>query len=142
MTKDDMKIWKHATKDVTPLGDCPKTDPLQTPVIEINRVQSSTKLPNSNKKYQAKIDLHGMTQNEAHAQLSKMLLIYKMKKYRCILVITGKGGHYGQEAGILKRMVPLWMEAQQFESIVNRTEPAEPKDGGEGGLYIFLRRTP
>lgn len=87
----------------------------------------------------ARLDLHGMTQREAHGELLVFLESAARNGRRCILVITGKGpGSPAQ--GILKRAVPRWIASSPVASQVLATATAQPKHGGDGALYVLLRR--
>jgi len=92
----------------------------------------------------ARVDLHGMTQSEAHHVLARFLRSAQRDGARMVLVITGKGLRPGAdpfaERGVLKRQVPLWLEGVDLRSLVVGFEPAAIAHGGEGALYVRLRR--
>jgi DNA-nicking Smr family endonuclease len=85
----------------------------------------------------ARIDLHGLTQSEAHAALSRFLRAAQRKEAKVVLVITGKGG---REHGVLRRAVPLWLRLPEFRDTVVGFETASPTHGGEGALYVRVRK--
>jgi DNA-nicking Smr family endonuclease len=95
----------------------------------------------------ARIDLHGMTQTEAHTALLRFLRRAQSDGVRIALVVTGKGtgkvsdgrGTSG-ERGVLKRQVPLWLSLAEFRSLVVGFEDAHVGHGGQGALYVRLRR--
>jgi DNA-nicking Smr family endonuclease len=89
----------------------------------------------------AKLDLHGMTQSEAHAELLRFLHRAQGRGVRIALVVTGKGSA-GQHAerGVLKRQVPLWLALPEFRRFVVGFEDAHIGHGGQGALYVRLRR--
>ncbi len=89
---------------------------------------------------EAEIDLHGSTQDEAHQALEGFLARSHAIGRRCVLVITGKGLRADGGEGVLRNAVPRWMnEAPNRERILAFTH-ATPRDGGEGALYVLLRR--
>jgi DNA-nicking Smr family endonuclease len=90
----------------------------------------------------ARIDLHGRTQSEAHAALLGFLRHAQAEGARFVLVITGKGGFSGpsSERGVLKRQVPHWLRQSEFRHFVLAAEDAHRAHGGEGALYIRIRR--
>jgi DNA-nicking Smr family endonuclease len=93
-----------------------------------------------------RIDLHGMTQSRAHAALLRFLQRAQADDARIVLVVTGKGaaradGHSGLERGVLKRQVPLWLALPEFRSLVVGFEDAHIGHGGQGALYVRLRRS-
>lgn len=85
------------------------------------------------------LDLHGLRQSEAQAQLTRFLTDGYHAGRRCVLVITGKGTRNG-EAGILRRMVPMWLEMPPLSPMILSHCPARQKDGGDGAFYVLLRR--
>jgi DNA-nicking Smr family endonuclease len=89
-----------------------------------------------------RIDLHGRSQGEAHATLLAFLHRAQSHGARIVLVITGKGaGEFGGSRGILKRQVPLWLNLPEFRTYVSGLEQAHVEHGGEGALYVRLRRS-
>lgn len=87
---------------------------------------------------EGRLDLHGMTQGEAFDRLFRFIKSSVLKKKRTVLVITGKGGL--QSEGVLKRMLPFWLENPELEKYVITVTQAAPKDGGSGAFYIRLRK--
>jgi len=98
---------------------------------------TETKLKKGKLELEGRIDLHGMTQNEAHAALGRFIRASVRQEKRTVLVITGKGRVGG---GTLRRAVPLWLEDPEFRKMVIASTPAQQKDGGDGALYVRLRR--
>jgi DNA-nicking Smr family endonuclease len=89
----------------------------------------------------ARIDLHGMTQSEAHAELSRFLRRAQADGARVALIVTGKGARGGfGERGVLKRQVPQWLALPEFRPFIVGFEDAHVSHGGEGALYVRLRR--
>lgn len=85
-----------------------------------------------------KLDLHGRTQTEAHGELDRFLTMASVSGLRCILVVTGKGGVDGR--GVLRQMVPRWLDEAGNRQKVLTFCPAQPRHGGDGALYVLLRR--
>jgi DNA-nicking Smr family endonuclease len=88
----------------------------------------------------ARLDLHGLTQPQAHSALLHFLRSAHARDARLVLVITGKGLRGGGERGVLRRHVPLWLGLPEFRSLVVGFEDAHITHGGEGALYVRLRR--
>jgi DNA-nicking Smr family endonuclease len=89
----------------------------------------------------ARIDLHGRTQSEAHGVLLAFLRRAQADGSRIVLVITGKGSRdQARERGVLRRQVPLWLGLPEFRAYVLGVEDAHVAHGGEGALYVRLRR--
>jgi DNA-nicking Smr family endonuclease len=90
-----------------------------------------------------RIDLHGMTQAQAHDALLHFLRRYQAEGAKFVLVITGKGsaGAVARgERGVLRRQVPLWLGLPEFRACVLGFDVAHVGHGGEGALYVRLRR--
>jgi DNA-nicking Smr family endonuclease len=92
----------------------------------------------------ARLDLHGLTQAAAHARLRRFLADCQADGAKLVLVITGKGRAgearpAGEERGVLKRMVPIWLGASELRPLVIGFETAGRGHGGEGALYVRIR---
>ncbi len=91
-----------------------------------------------------RIDLHGMAQAEAHGALAEFVFEAAATDKRCVLVITGKGRGSssvpGGLAGVLRRMVPRWLNQSPLRSMILGFQEAQPRHGGAGALYLLLRR--
>lgn len=101
------------------------------------------------------LDLHGRTREEAHRALRHFITARQAAGKRCVLVITGKGrtarpddlhdhGHrftMPERSGILHRLVPQWLSEPELALHVVAFHPAQPKHGGDGALYVYLRRS-
>ena len=86
----------------------------------------------------ARLDLHGLTQAQAHSELLRFLRSANARDARLVLVITGKGR--GGEIGVLRRQVPQWLGLPEFRALVIGFEDASIRHGGEGALYVRVRR--
>jgi DNA-nicking Smr family endonuclease len=109
---------------------------------------SARKIRSGRLEIEARVDLHGMRQDEAHAALRRFLLRSQSRGLRFVLVITGKGKTTGVdrpftdregERGILRRNVPRWLEEADLRSIVVSYTSAAIQRGGEGAIYVHLR---
>ena len=92
---------------------------------------------------EARLDLHGFTQRDAHAALLRFLHRAQADGVKIALVVTGKGSGKStsaHERGVLKRQVPLWLSLPEFRPLVVGFEDAHVGHGGEGALYVRLRR--
>lgn len=83
------------------------------------------------------IDLHGMTQAEAHMALHQFIAGSQQRGRRCVLVITGKGS---RSEGVLRSAVPHWLNLPANRSLVLAFAYATPAHGGAGALYVLLKR--
>ncbi|WP_448192124.1 Smr/MutS family protein [Azospirillum sp. sgz301742] len=86
-----------------------------------------------------RIDLHGMTQAQAHTALASFVHRAWHEGRRCVLVITGKGS-FSAEGGVLRRSVPRWLGDAPLRSMVLAVQSAQPRDGGDGALYVLIKR--
>ncbi|MEO0665344.1 MAG: Smr/MutS family protein, partial [Pseudomonadota bacterium] len=104
------------------------------------------KLTRGKLKPEARLDLHGLTVDRAHPALIRFILGSHAKGLRLVLVITGKGEGPGEpgpipyQRGILRRQVPHWLAQAPLGPLVLETAPAGRRHGGEGALYVYLRR--
>jgi DNA-nicking Smr family endonuclease len=115
--------------------------PAAPPLAPLGR-RMRQKLARGSESIDARLDLHGMTQADAHAALAHFLRRAQRNGARVVLVITGKGarGDAHAERGVLKRQVPLWLESAELRPLVLGSESAGVTHGGEGALYVRLRR--
>ncbi|WP_291847280.1 Smr/MutS family protein [Bradyrhizobium sp.] len=98
-------------------------------------------LARGRKPIDARFDLHGMTQTRAHRALFGFLRRAHEDGLTFVLIITGKGKvGTGSERGVLRRQVPQWLELPEFRSLVVGFEEAHVGHGGEGALYVRMRR--
>jgi len=96
---------------------------------------------------EARIDLHGMTQARAHPALTRFILSSQAHGRRLVLVITGKGRPGGSHGpmpvphGVLRHQVPRWLSMPPLNHAVLQISQAHIKHGGEGALYVYLRKS-
>ena len=140
-------------------GSAPPRQPARTvtvppapPPLSLDR-RKARKIGSGKVEIEWRIDLHGMPQAEAHAALRRFLMRAYADGRRWVLVITGKGaplrrgeddadliGARPEERGVLKRNVPRWLEEPELRAIVVGFTTAAIRHGGEGALYVQLRR--
>ena len=117
----------------------PKPEP--PPLAPIGRRERSH-LSRGRKEIDARLDLHGMTQTRAHRTLLSFLQRAHSDGLTFVLVITGKGKLGAEsERGVLRRQVPHWLSLPEFRSLVVGFEEAHIGHGGEGALYVRVRRS-
>jgi len=87
----------------------------------------------------ARIDLHGMGQDQARAALLAFLQRAQADGLRAALVITGKGT---SGDGVLRRRAPEWLAEHALRGVVAGVAHAHPRHGGAGALYVALKRRP
>lgn len=86
-----------------------------------------------------RIDLHGMTQSEAHDALIGFIRRSHSAGRRNVLVITGKG-QMPRGEGVLRLSVPRWLREAAIGRLVLSVHQAQPQHGGGGAYYVLLRR--
>ncbi len=95
---------------------------------------------------EARLDLHGMTLSEAHAELISFILTARASGLRLVLVITGKGkathdnGAIPQRIGALRHQLPHWLRLPPLAPVVQQLTEAHLRHGGSGAYYVYLRR--
>lgn len=113
------------------------TKPVAPPLEPLTRRMKS-RVAKGKHAIDARLDLHGFTQHEAHSVLLRFLRSAHDRDARLVLVITGKGR--GGEVGVLRRQVPQWLGLPEFRALVVGFEDASTAHGGEGALYVRVRR--
>ena len=158
---DDHRLWSMVTATVHPLTDrnSPKPARPQTldaaarvepkrPSAEPETFREAVDAIEPNRRHRiarereeigGRIDLHGLTQDRARVALERFVQGSWAEGYRAILVITGKGV---QGDGVLRRRVPEWLGAPHLAHIVAGISEAHRRHGGEGALYVALKRKP
>lgn len=96
---------------------------------------------------EGKLDLHGMNQGQARQALINFIVTARSSGKRCVLVVTGKGNTgrtsdnwLDSKPGVLKQKVPQWLCEAELNNLVLHAVPARQRHGGEGALYVYLRR--
>jgi DNA-nicking Smr family endonuclease len=169
LSDEERALWKGFARAVTPLrgeasGGEPGISCDQVPKTAMSRTVSrhepaKSKQPPSLGQFDrrlrqrvargqtaidARLDLHGMTQKQAHAALLHFLQQAQANDAKLALVVTGKGlggaAVGASERGVLRRQVPLWLSLPEFRRFIVSFERAHASHGGEGALYLRLRR--
>ena len=131
LSSEDKKNWEDYIKNPSDVFDKDKTNSI-----------------NTEKKSRFRFDLHGFTLDQANKQVREIILSCIEKKYKEILLITGKGKHStndkdiykSKDLGILKYSVPEFINSdQELSSLIVSIRDAKIKDGGEGAIIIKLK---
>jgi DNA-nicking Smr family endonuclease len=88
----------------------------------------------------ARLDLHGLAVADARAKLEGFLRATRARGERCVLVIHGKGAHSPQGLGVLRGEIAAWLSQAPPSEHVAAFSTAREADGGEGAVYVLLRR--
>jgi DNA-nicking Smr family endonuclease len=166
LSDDERVLWSTITRSIAPLKgrkraeDAAEIAPAETrstarpaaspaatpprrttppPLAPIDR-RTKQRLARGATEIGGRLDLHGLTQAEAHAALARFLHSAQARDVKVVLVITGKGGSDGEGRGVLKRQVPLWLEGPELRSLVIGYDDAGIGHGGAGALYVRVRR--
>lgn len=120
----------------------------QPPLVDLDR-KTRTRIARGRTPIDARLDLHGLRQHEAHDVLRSFIWRAHTNGHRTVLVITGKGTRvrdphpdappWAVGSGILRKAVPGWLSAPDLRAAVLGVEPANASHGGEGALYVRLR---
>jgi DNA-nicking Smr family endonuclease len=137
---DAAPVAKPARTAVSVAVAKPASRPSPPPLAPLGR-RMRQKLARGSEPIDARIDLHGMTQADAHAALAHFLRRAQHSGARVVLVITGKGAsNDSTERGVLRRQVPHWLESAALRPLVVGFESAGIGHGGAGALYVRVRR--
>lgn len=100
--------------------------------------RSAERMKRGEMEIDGRLDLHGMTQDTAHAALIGFIARAYDGGRRCLLVITGKG--YREGTGVLRANVPRWLNQSPCRERILGFSTARPQHGGEGALYVLIKR--
>ena len=138
-----------AASDPQPARRAPAVAEKPPPLAPLDR-RSKQRIASDRTPIDARLDLHGFTQKDAHAALLRFLKGAQAVGAKVVLVVTGKGtarkpaarGDYSDpvEPGVLRRQVPVWLSLPEFRPFVVSVEDAHIAHGGHGALYVRLRR--
>jgi DNA-nicking Smr family endonuclease len=168
LTEEEVALWRQVTRTVIPRAG----GRIEEPTVESAPILAPINLPPPNAASRPKnkalppptvldarlrrrlargrgsiddvLDLHGLTQHEAHDALIAFLIRNQAVGSKLVLIVTGKGGASGPRCdageGVLRRSAPLWLHAPALRALVVSFEEASPKHGGSGALYVRIRR--
>lgn len=173
LARHELELWELVTRHVKPMRAGPTPAPLApigsdpvkaspvpappasqpapakahvSPLKPLVRLETSVvrRLSRGKGSPEAKIDLHGMRQAEAHAALRSFIHRAHSDGVRLVLVVTGKGQRdpavmHADERGVLRRSLPHWLASPDLRSLVLGFEEAARRHGGEGAFYVQLR---
>lgn len=168
LSDDERVLWSTITRSIAPLKGRKRTEvavapaPVETkakprpaappaaaiatpqragppPLAPLDR-RTRQRLARGTTEIGGRLDLHGLTQAEAHGALARFLHAAQARDVKVVLVITGKGGAEGEGRGVLRRQVPLWLEGADLRSLVVGYDNAGAGHGGAGALYVRVRR--
>ena len=151
-TSDERKLFEQNFREALPLQAAPakRSAKIKVATTGPSGVNGATqdKLRRGLMEPAARIDLHGMTQAAAHRTLFTWLAAAHSRGYRLVLVVTGKGNPKNDENapwmmsahGVLKHMVPRWLNEPELAALIASVQPAHVKHGGDGALYVYLRK--
>ena len=156
-TADELALWAAAVRDAAPLDGRalePADEPAPQPPpkkaattrhaappasghgdLPIGRLerQDLARLRRGMAALDARIDLHGLTEEQAHHAIDRFIELSWSAGRRLVLVITGKGG-------VLRALLPRWLAASRHRGRVLGVSEASPRHGGSGAYYLRLRR--
>jgi DNA-nicking Smr family endonuclease len=169
-SEGDPGLWERATRDVARLRPrraepaprppgpaaivreripAPRPAPPAVAPLEPGRFAgidraNAERLKRGQHRIAARLDLHGMTQAEAHRAVGDFVCGSRAAGRRCVLIITGRGSAQGPHGGggVLRAAVPRWLGDAELRTHVLAIATAQPRDGGAGALYVMLRRLP
>ena len=147
----DLKVFEIGSKSQTALGQSLAMSrtgskvPASKQIVQMDQ-KSFFKMRRGKLAPEARIDLHGMTLNQAHPALTQFILSGQRAGRRLVLVITGKGKGGGphpfasRERGVLRRQVPQWLHASSLRHAILQVDQAHISHGGEGAYYVYLKK--
>lgn len=170
LTGEDIQLWERVARSVRPMRKKsarpeqpappepkpvaarrpavapppapPAAKPATPPPVAPLERRLKQKLARGSQALDGRLDLHGHSQAQAHDALYRFLRRMQSRGGRLVLVITGKGERKlgGRGEGVLRRAVPLWLALPEFRTFVIGFDAAAPAHGGEGALYVRLRK--
>jgi DNA-nicking Smr family endonuclease len=144
------KKHRHASRAPAPPAPPPPPPPRVAPLAELDR-RTVRQIAGGKAPIDARLDLHGMRQSDARVELRAFLRAAQGRGCRTVLVITGKGGAAAErdplagalgrsQRGVLRHAVPQWLQEPDMREVVLSFTTAGVRHGGEGALYVQLRK--
>ena len=165
ISPDELKLWRGVAATVRPFpgrqlppeppppqAAVPKTGapapapmphrpaaPVRKPSAALHAIEPNRarRIVHGREEIGARLDLHGLDQDQALAALERFLLRAHAEGHRAVLVITGRGRMGG---GILRRRAPEWFASPGLRSVIAGVSPAHRRHGGDGAFYVALKR--
>ena len=159
LSPEDLRLWKSQLKDVKPLskkGPIPEEPSLpkksKPPQPQPRSLERKVSLPPSpaplqdfgrkelrHLKINGRLDMHGMTKDEAYDALERFLKDAQEKGFKIVLIITGKGALHSENT--LRHHLPRWINETPLRHLVSSFHsPAQPQHGGHGACYVGVRK--
>ncbi|HEX4079960.1 MAG TPA: Smr/MutS family protein [Rhizomicrobium sp.] len=177
-TDDERELFESTLADAVPLKKAPrpkkKTPPKPAPAATVTPTEVRQQKPASALRRsvgidgntaerlrrgllapQARLDLHGLTERDAHRALVTFLRGARIRKLRLVLIVTGKGGPAAAQQmgdvpfdlgldmrtrGVLRIMTPRWLQEPGLAELIADAREAHRRHGGQGALYVYLRK--
>lgn len=150
ITEEERELFRKHVAEAILKPAAPKAAKEKTATLGTGKLDGNTaeKLRRGQIAPSTRIDLHGMTESRAHRALHSFLIRAQESGARLALVITGVGNPQGRDDaewmrtphGILKEMVPRWLMEKDFAALTSGWAVAHRRHGGDGALYVYLRR--
>lgn len=163
---DDDTLWHNVTKHIQKLPSHPHLPPPLAPrrvnvrthareIIAPSRRNithlevgispdidkgNAEKLKRGKYPIEGRLDLHGFTREQAYRSLYSFISSSYGQEKRCVLIVTGKGLKEDGSKGVIRTNVPLWLNAPEIRPFILAFRYAKVADGGEGALYVLLKR--
>jgi DNA-nicking Smr family endonuclease len=154
VSADERRLWGHVAATVRPLAHeqtpglalpPPKPDATLakpgTPKGPLEGIEPGRKrrIARDPAALEARLDLHGLDQAKARAELADFVNRAWSEGERSVLVITGRGV---MGDGVLRKRAPEWLGEPGLREVVAGVSEAHQKHGGDGALYVALKRRP
>ncbi|MDC3131747.1 Smr/MutS family protein [Pelagibacteraceae bacterium] len=143
--KKNTKLIEAVAKKIKPKEINQKKTEYKISFGEINKDLKKGRI-----KIDRRLDLHGYSILDAYEKFKDEVIKLYNKNKRCMLVITGKGVHLkGKQNteenpklfhGKIKKSIIDWIKEDQFKNYILTYQDAGFDYGGDGALFVYLRR--